>query len=107
MTTWSGCWPAAEALGTMLATPDGANLLAAYKRAANILRIETRKDGPHDGPVDPALLVLPAEQALAGAVEAEAAAVAASLAAEDAAAGHDMPSPGCAPRSMRSSRAWS
>ncbi|MDN3565902.1 glycine--tRNA ligase subunit beta [Paeniroseomonas aquatica] len=72
-----------EALGTMLATPDGANLLAAYKRAANILRIETRRDGPHDGPVDPALLVLPAEQALAAAVGARAAEVAASLAAEE------------------------
>lgn len=72
----------AEALGTLLAAPDGANLLAAYKRGANILRIETRKDGPHDGPPDPALLVLPAEQALAGAVEAKAAEVAASLAAE-------------------------
>ena len=28
---------------------DGANLLTAYRRAANILRIEERKDGPHDG----------------------------------------------------------
>jgi glycyl-tRNA synthetase beta chain len=71
------------ALETMLATPDGANLLAAYKRAANILRIEARKDGPHDGAPDPALLVLPAERALAEAVEASAATVAASLAAED------------------------
>ncbi|MBL6080975.1 glycine--tRNA ligase subunit beta [Belnapia sp. T18] len=73
----------AAALETMLATPDGANLLAAYKRAANILRIETRKDGPHDGPVDPSLLVLPAEAALAGAVEARAAEVATALARED------------------------
>ena len=28
------------------APPDGANLLTAYRRAANILRIEERKDGP-------------------------------------------------------------
>jgi glycyl-tRNA synthetase beta chain len=73
----------AAALETMLATPDGANLLAAYKRAANILRIETRKDGPHDGPVEPGLLALPAEAALAEAVEARSAEVAAALGRED------------------------
>jgi glycyl-tRNA synthetase beta chain len=73
----------AAALETMLATPDGANLLAAYKRAANILRIETRRDGPHDGPVEPGLLALPAEAALAEAVEARSAEVAAALGRED------------------------
>ncbi|MBL6453729.1 glycine--tRNA ligase subunit beta [Belnapia sp. T6] len=73
----------AAALEAMLGTPDGANLLAAYKRAANILRIESRKDGPHDGPVDPALLVLPAEAALAEAVEARSAEVTAALAGEE------------------------
>jgi glycyl-tRNA synthetase beta chain len=67
----------------MLATADGANLLAAYKRAANILRIETRRDGPHDGPVDAGLLVLPAELDLAAAVDARAGEVAAAIAAED------------------------
>jgi glycyl-tRNA synthetase beta chain len=72
-----------DALATMLATPDGANLLAAYKRAANILRIETRKDGPHDGPVDPALLATGPERGLAEAVSATTQAVAAALAAED------------------------
>jgi glycyl-tRNA synthetase beta chain len=36
-----------DALGEMLATDDGKNLHAAYKRAANILRIEDAKDGPH------------------------------------------------------------
>ena len=35
------------AVADFLATPDGANLLAAYRRAANILRIEDAKDGPH------------------------------------------------------------
>ncbi len=34
-----------EALGGFLAGDDGANLLVAYKRAANILRIEEKKDG--------------------------------------------------------------
>jgi glycyl-tRNA synthetase beta chain len=35
------------ALEEILATEDGKNLLAAYKRAANILKIEDAKDGPH------------------------------------------------------------
>jgi glycyl-tRNA synthetase beta chain len=34
-----------EALGRFLETEDGANLLAGYRRAANILRIEEKKDG--------------------------------------------------------------
>lgn len=34
-----------EALGRFLDTDDGANLLAGYRRAANILRIEEKKDG--------------------------------------------------------------
>jgi glycyl-tRNA synthetase beta chain len=33
-----------EALQSFLATPDGANLLAGYKRAANILKAERKKD---------------------------------------------------------------
>jgi glycyl-tRNA synthetase beta chain len=73
----------AAALEALLATPDGANLLTAYKRAANILRIENRKDGPHAGPVDRDLLELDAEAALGAAVDAATAAVAAALAAED------------------------
>ena len=36
-----------QAVAEFLATPDGGNLLAAYRRAANILRIEDAKDGPH------------------------------------------------------------
>jgi glycyl-tRNA synthetase beta chain len=40
-----------EAVARLLETPDGANLLTAYRRAANILRIEERKDGPfNDAP---------------------------------------------------------
>jgi glycyl-tRNA synthetase beta chain len=54
-----------EALAAMLATEDGKNLLAAYKRAANILRIEEKKDArTYTGPADPALLTDKAETAL-------------------------------------------
>jgi len=45
-----------SAVAGLLGTADGINLLSAYKRAANILRIENRKDGPHDGPVDAGVL---------------------------------------------------
>ncbi|HEY2619386.1 MAG TPA: glycine--tRNA ligase subunit beta [Acetobacteraceae bacterium] len=42
-----------DAVSSLLASEHGANLLTAYRRAANILRIEARKDGPHDGvPID-------------------------------------------------------
>ncbi len=50
-----------DAVAALLAGPDGADLLTAYRRAANILRIETRKDGPHEAPPDPALLHQAAE----------------------------------------------
>ncbi len=54
-----------DALQRFLATDDGANLLTAYRRAANIVRIEERKDGVrHDGAPDAAALVLPEETAL-------------------------------------------
>jgi glycyl-tRNA synthetase beta chain len=36
-----------DALSVMLVTDDGQNLLVAYRRAANILKIEDAKDGPH------------------------------------------------------------
>ena len=75
-----------DAVADMLGTDDGRNLLAAYKRAANILRIEEKKDGPHDGPIDPAALVLPEEIALSAALDGVAPAVAQHLAAEDFAA---------------------
>ncbi len=45
-----------DAVASLLQTPDGANLLTAYRRAANILRIEERKDGPHTDAADPDLL---------------------------------------------------
>jgi glycyl-tRNA synthetase beta chain len=53
----------------MLGTEDGRNLLAASKRAANILRIENRKDGPHEGEPDPSLYVQAEERDLARAIE--------------------------------------
>ncbi len=42
-----------KALQAFLETEDGANLLAGYRRAANILKAEDRKDGPHT--FDPAI----------------------------------------------------
>ena len=45
-----------DAVAALLGTPDGANLLTAYRRAANILRIESRKDGPFDSAPDATLL---------------------------------------------------
>ncbi len=72
----------ADAVRDFLATPEGADLLAAYRRAANILRIEERRDGPHAPGADPALLRAPAERALADALAAAAPAVDAALRAE-------------------------
>ena len=71
-----------EAVAAMLATDDGANLLAGYKRAANILRIEEKKDGPHDRAVDTALLEAPEEHALAAALDQAEPAVKTLLASE-------------------------
>ena len=54
-----------EALSAFLETEDGANLLVAYRRAANIIAIEERKDGiAYDAGVDPALLQRAEEQQL-------------------------------------------
>ena len=60
-----------EALQTFLDTEDGRNLLAGYKRAANILRIEEKKDGrAYDAAPDAGLAAAgePAERALAEAL---------------------------------------
>jgi glycyl-tRNA synthetase beta chain len=54
-----------EALQSFLKTDDGANLLVAYRRAANILKAEEKKDKTtFDGEPDPEALVLPEEKAL-------------------------------------------
>ena len=60
-----------EALGSLLDSDDGKNLLAGYKRAANILRAEEKKDGEgaFAGAVDAGLLQLDQEKALASALE--------------------------------------
>ncbi|MBN9559907.1 MAG: glycine--tRNA ligase subunit beta [Alphaproteobacteria bacterium] len=54
-----------EAVAGLLGSENGKNLLTAYRRAANILRIEDRKDGPHEGPADPAEYRIPEEHDLA------------------------------------------
>ena len=54
-----------EALTRFLESDDGANLLAAHKRASNIVAIEEKKDSIRfDGAVDPALLTDANESAL-------------------------------------------
>jgi glycyl-tRNA synthetase beta chain len=54
-----------RALQGFLATDDGANLLTAYRRAVNIVRIEERRDDDsYSGPVDPNLLPEPRERRL-------------------------------------------
>ncbi|MDE2005159.1 MAG: glycine--tRNA ligase subunit beta [Rhodospirillales bacterium] len=75
-----------QAVAEMLGTAIGADLLAAYRRAANILRIEAQKDGPAEGAPDPALLAAPEEKALALALAGAARTLDAALAAEDFAA---------------------
>lgn len=75
-----------EALGTFLETDDGRNLLAGYKRAANILRIEEKKDGrAYDGAPDAGLAARgePEERALAEALAAARETASAAVAAED------------------------
>jgi glycyl-tRNA synthetase beta chain len=59
-----------EALGAFLATEDGANLLAGYKRAVNILKAEAKKnpDERYDGAPDPARFRDAEERALAEAL---------------------------------------
>jgi glycyl-tRNA synthetase beta chain len=58
----------AHTLETFLATDAGGDLLTLYRRVANILRIEQRKDGVPQGPPDPALLEHEAERALQHAI---------------------------------------
>lgn len=72
-----------EALQSFLSTDDGANLLAGFKRAANILKAEEKKDGiSYDGAVDGRLLSESAEKALYDSLKAINAPVAEALAQE-------------------------
>ena len=74
----------ATALQAVLRTPDGASLLAGYRRGANIVRIEEGKTpGVSDGEVQPERLTEPAEIALNGALDAAVPEAAAAVAAED------------------------
>ena len=58
-----------EALSKFLETDDGKNLLAGVKRAANILRIEEKKDDKkYSGDVNPAQLIKGEEKALHSAI---------------------------------------
>ena len=76
-----------EALAAFLATDDGANLLAGYKRASNILKAEEKKGPLPEGAVATGLADQPAEEtALAFAAAAAASAVDAALETEDFAA---------------------
>jgi glycyl-tRNA synthetase beta chain len=73
-----------EALGKFLDTDDGKNLLAGTKRAANILRIEEKKDGrAYDGTPDPALYSLAEEKTLAKAIDQVKTEASAAVAQED------------------------
>lgn len=75
-----------EALGQFLETDDGKNLLAGYKRAANILRIEEKKDGrAYEAAPDAALAASgePEERALSEALLVAREAASAAVAAED------------------------
>jgi glycyl-tRNA synthetase beta chain len=76
-----------EALGKFLDTDDGKNLLAGTKRAANILRIEEKKDGKaYDGAPNAALYSLDEEKALAKAIDQVKVEASAAVAQEDFAA---------------------
>ncbi len=58
-----------EALAAFIGSEDGANLLVAYNRAANIVAIEEKKDAaPYDGAPNPALFEAAEERALARAL---------------------------------------
>jgi glycyl-tRNA synthetase beta chain len=74
-----------DALGKLLDTEDGKNLLAGYRRAANILRAEEKKDGAEAfaGKHVQTTLAPPAERYLAEAVASAGEAARQHVAAED------------------------
>src|SRR6202165_4999110 len=73
-----------EALAKFLDTDDGKNLLAGTKRAANILRIEEKRDGKvYDGAPDTALYSLGEGKALAKAIDQVKTEASAAVANED------------------------
>jgi glycyl-tRNA synthetase beta chain len=73
-----------EALAKFLDTEDGKNLLAGYKRATNIIRIEEKKDNKsYTGAPDPKAYKQDEERALAKAITAAKVEAAAAVEAED------------------------
>jgi glycyl-tRNA synthetase beta chain len=73
-----------EALGRFLDTEDGKNLLAGYKRATNIIRIEEKKDGRlYSGQSDPSWYRQDEERALSKAIKAAREDAAPAVARED------------------------
>jgi glycyl-tRNA synthetase beta chain len=75
------------ALGKFLDTDDGKNLLAGYKRATNIIRIEEKKDKrDYTGAPDAKRYQLPEEKALAEAIDVARKEAAAAVGKEDFAA---------------------
>jgi glycyl-tRNA synthetase beta chain len=72
-----------DAVSDLLGSSDGRDLLAGHRRAANILRIEEKKDGPFNQPVSAALLEQEAERNLSAAIDAVGPAVDNALAKED------------------------
>jgi len=76
-----------EALQAFLKTDDGTNLLAGYKRAANILKAEEKKDGKtYISEVAPDLLDAAAEKSLFAALSGAKTGIAPALEKEDFAA---------------------
>ncbi|MEX0810324.1 MAG: glycine--tRNA ligase subunit beta [Dongiaceae bacterium] len=76
-----------EALQKFLDSEDGANLLVAYRRAANIVRIEEKKDkASYDTAVDPAKLGAAEEKALHAALLSVEGKASAAIGREDFAA---------------------
>jgi glycyl-tRNA synthetase beta chain len=76
-----------EALGKFLDSDDGKNLLAGYKRATNIIRIEEKKDKrEYTGAPDVKLYQLPEEKALAEAIDVVEKEASAAVGKEDFAA---------------------
>ncbi len=73
-----------DALAKFLESADGANLLTAYKRASNIVRIEEKKDKRvYDGAAAPALLAEPVEKALFDGLRRASEKIGAALGRED------------------------
>jgi glycyl-tRNA synthetase beta chain len=73
-----------EALGKFLDTEDGKTLLAGYKRATNIIRIEEKRDArEYVGRPNPSLYRQDEERALARAIDTAKAEAAAAVARED------------------------